>query len=182
MSIVDNDKKKRHGSISSLCPLGNISSRRRDQQDKVHTNLVEHLVALVEDKVLDVSKLEGLLTDKGKDTAGGTDKDVGAKILVAEDILISLQRRTTVEDLRADLGEVLAEASKLVLDLEGQLASVAENDDRDLAGDGLNLLEGSEDKDGGLTHTRLGLAQNIHTENRLGDTLLLNCITLIIKC
>lgn len=148
---------------------------------KVHTNLIEHLVALVKDKVLDVSELEGLLADKGKNTTGGTDKDVGAEILVAKDILISLQRRTTIEDLRTDLREVLAEASKLVLDLEGQFTSVAQNDDRDLAGDGLDLLEGSEDKDGGLTHTGLGLAQNIHTENGLRDTLLLNCIDINTK-
>lgn len=147
------------------------------QQDKAHTDLVEHLVALIENKVLDVSELEGLLTDKGKDTAGSTDKDVWAEILVAEDVLISLQRRTTVEDLGANLGEVLAEASELVLDLEGQLASVAENDDRDLTRDGLDLLEGSKNEDGGLTHTRLGLAQNIHTENGLGDTFLLHYMT-----
>lgn len=138
--------------------------------------MVEHFVALIENKVLDVSEFEGLFADKGKDTAGGTDKDVGAEVLVAEDVLISLQGRTTVEDLGADFREVLAEASKLVLDLEGQLTSVAENDDRDLAGDGLDLLEGSKNEDGSLTHTRLGLAQNIHTENGLGDTLLLHCM------
>lgn len=124
--------------------------------------------------MLDVLEVEGLLLDKGEDTAGGSDQDVGAELLVAENILISLDGGTTIEDLRADLRQVLAEAGVLVLDLEGQLAGVAENNNRDLAGDSLDLLKRSEDKDGSLTHTRLGLAENIHSEDGLGDALLLD--------
>ena len=124
--------------------------------------------------MLDVLQAEGLLLDQGEDTARGSDQDVGAELLVAEDILISLQGHTTIEDLGADLGQVLAETSILVLDLVSQLAGVAENDDRDLAGDGLDLLERSEDKNSSLTHTRLGLAQNIHAQDGLGNTLLLD--------
>jgi hypothetical protein len=39
--------------------------------------------------------------------------------------------------------------------------------------DSLHLLEGGEDKDGGLTHTGLCLTEDIGTEDSLGDTLLL---------
>jgi len=124
--------------------------------------------------VLDVLQVEGLLFDQSQDTAGGSDQDVRAELLVAENILISLQGRTAIEDLRTNLGQVLAEAGILVLDLESQLTSVAENNNGDLAGDGLDLLERSEDEDGSLTHTRLGLAQNIHAQDGLGDTLLLD--------
>lgn len=141
---------------------------------KEHTNLIEHLVALVEDKVLDVLEVEGLLLDEGEDTTGGSDQDVGAELLVAENVLISLDGGTTVEDLRADLRQVLAEAGVLVLDLECQLARMAEDNNRYLAGDSLDLLERSENKDGSLTHTRLSLAENIHAEDGLGDALLLD--------
>lgn len=124
--------------------------------------------------MLDVLQVEGLLFDQSQDTAGGSDQDVRAELLVAENILISLQGRTAIEDLRTNLGQVLAEAGILVLDLESQLTSVAENNNGDLAGDGLDLLERSEDEDGSLTHTRLGLAQNIHAQDGLGNTLLLD--------
>jgi len=86
--------------------------------------LIEHLVALIENKVLDVLELQGTLLDESEDTARGTDQDVGAELLVAENVLVSLDGHTTVEHLRADLGKVLAEASVLVLDLEGKLTSV----------------------------------------------------------
>lgn len=124
--------------------------------------------------MLNVLEVEGLLLDEGEDTAGGSDQDVRAELLVAENILISLNGGTTIEDLRANLGQVLAEAGVLVLDLEGQLAGVAEDNNRDLTRDSLDLLERGEDKDGSLTHTRLSLAENIHSEDGLGDTLLLD--------
>lgn len=124
--------------------------------------------------MLDVLKVEGLLLDEGKDTTGGSDQNVRAELLVAENVLISLDGGTTIEDLRANFGQVLAEAGVLVLDLEGQLAGVAEDNNRDLTRDSLDLLERGEDKDGSLTHTRLSLAENIHSEDGLGDALLLD--------
>ena len=39
---------------------------------------------------------------------------------------------------------------------------------------GVNLLEGGEDKDGSLTHARLGLAEDVHAEDGLRDALMLN--------
>ena len=159
-------------------PVKERTRRKEEEEIKAeagqHTNLIKHLVALVEDKVLDVLELQGTLLDESKDTTRGADQDVGAELLVAENVLISLDGHTTVEHLRANLGKVLAEASVIVLDLESELTSVAEDNDSNLAGSGLDLLERREDKDSSLSHTRLGLAQNVHTQNRLGDALLLN--------
>ena len=36
-----------------------------------------------------------------------------------------------------------------------------------LSVDGFDLLQGGEHKDGSLSHTRLGLAQDIHTKHSL---------------
>jgi hypothetical protein len=36
-------------------------------------------------------------------------------------------------------------------------------------------LKSSKNKDGGLTHTRLGLTEDIHTKDRLRNTFLLDC-------
>lgn len=41
--------------------------------------------------------------------------------------------------------------------------------------DDLHLLQAREHKDCSLTHTRLGLAENIGTKDGLGNALLLDC-------
>jgi len=52
-----------------------------------------------------------------------------------EGVHVILDVYTTVKDARLDLGEVLAEALVLALNLEGKLASVAKHNDVDLARD-----------------------------------------------
>ena len=71
--------------------------------------------------------------------------------------------------------EVRAETLELVLDLVRELARVAEDQRADLPGHGLELLEHREDEHRGLAHARLGLADDVHAEDRLGDALVLNC-------
>jgi len=51
---------------------------------------------------------------------------------------------------------------------------VAHNDDGNVAIDRLELLECSEDEDGGLTHTGLGLAEHVHAQNCLRDAFVLD--------
>jgi hypothetical protein len=58
--------------------------------------------------------------------------------------------------------------------LEGEFASVAEDEDRNLAIDGLQLLESGEDEDRSFTVPRFRLAQDVHPEDGLGNTLLLD--------
>lgn len=125
--------------------------------------------------MLDAAGLHGLVADKGVHATWGTDDDVGALCLVLENGLVLGDGCATVEDRGADLGHVLGEASVLVADLEGELSRVAQDDDRDLAIDGLDLLQSSQDEDSRLTHTRLGLADDVHSEDRLGNTFLLDC-------
>ena len=43
-----------------------------------------------------------------------------------------------------------------------------------LSVDRLDLLEGGEDEDGSLSHAGLGLAENVHAQDGLGDALVLN--------
>ncbi len=100
---------------------------------------------------------------------------MGASLLVLQGLNVVLDGSTAVEDTSLDVGHVLAEAVVLVANLVGQLASVAHDHNRDLAIDGLNLLEGGEDEDCSLTETGLGLADDITTEESLGDTSLLDC-------
>lgn len=140
------------------------------------TNLVKHLVALIEDKGLDVAQRKLLVADQRVQTTGSGDNDVGVSLLVGQELDILLQRDTTEEDGSLDIGQVLGETGVLVLDLVGQLAGVAHNQDRTLARDGLQLVEGGQDEDRSLTETGLGLAKNIDIQDSSRDANLLDCV------
>jgi hypothetical protein len=140
-----------------------------------HVRLVEHLVTLVEDKDANAAKSQSLVTDKSLETTRSTDNDMRASFLVLERLHVGLDGSTTIEDTGLDVGHVLAETVVLVADLVGQLTSVAHDNHRDLSVHGLNLLKGSKNEDSSLTQTGLGLADNVTTEECLGDTGLLDC-------
>jgi hypothetical protein len=100
---------------------------------------------------------------------------VWVRILILEDFGILSDWGSSIEDSSLDVWHVLAESSVFVLDLVGQFASVAHNQDRGLASDWFDLLKSGEDEDSSLTKTRFGLAEDIGTENCLRDTNLLDC-------
>lgn len=139
------------------------------------TNLVKHLVTLIEDEGLDVAQGELLVTDQSVQTTGGGDNDVGVSLFVREDLDVLLNGGATVEDTGLDVGKILREASVLVLNLVRKLTSVAHDEDLALAGNGLELVKGGQDEDRGLTKTRLGLAENVDIEDGSRDTHLLDC-------
>ena len=70
--------------------------------------------------------------------------------------------------------KVFGKAGVFVLDLEGQFSSVTENEDGYFTIHWIQLLESGKDEDGGFPVARLGLAEYVHTEDSLGNTLLLN--------
>ena len=83
-------------------------------------------------------------------------------------------RYSVVNEAHLDAAHVLGESLVLLADLEGQLAGVAHDDDRHLPVDRLQLLQGGQDEDGSLAHTRLGLAEDVHAKDRLRDALVLD--------
>lgn len=139
------------------------------------TDLIEHLVALIEDENADAAEAENLVADQRVKSARGAHDDMGAGLLVLDRLDILLDGGTAVKDTSLDIGHVLAETVVLVANLEGKLTSVAHNQHGDLALNGLNLLQGGQDEDGRLSETRLGLADDISTEESLRDTGLLDC-------
>lgn len=139
------------------------------------TDLVKHLIALVQDEHADISETQVLVTDKSIETTRGADDDVGVSLLVLQELSVFLDGGTTVEHAGLDVGHVLAEAVVLVTNLEGQFAGVAHNQNRALSGNRFNLLEGGENEDSSLAETRLRLADDIATEHGLGNACLLNC-------
>ena len=83
------------------------------------TQLLQHFVTLVQDKVLDVLGVEGLILDQGQDSSRGTNHNMGAVVL--QNLLILLDADTTKEDRDLDVVKVLAETLVLLVNLEGQL-------------------------------------------------------------
>jgi hypothetical protein len=169
---------------------------------EIHTNLVEHLIALIEDEKLALVQVEGTLLSEAQNTTRSTDNNVG-RILLQELAVLS-DRMSTIENSSLHVSKILLETIELVLDLfiekEGQfvndwslkcggkgskegrstnlvreLSSVAENQGRNLLINRSNLLKDGEDEDSSLTHTRLGLANDISAKNSLRDASVLNC-------
>lgn len=139
------------------------------------TNLVKHLVTLVENESLDITEAQLLLSHQSVQAARRSDNDVGVGVLVGKELNILDHWSSSVEDGSLDLGKVLGESSIFVLDLVCKLAGVAHDKNRSLAINGFHLLEGRQDKNCSLAETRLGLAKNIGSKNGLGNADLLDC-------
>ena len=146
-----------------------------ERKEEKQTKLLEDIVTLVDDKVLEVLEVQLALVHELEDTAGGADEDVGRGLLQDGDVL--LLGLTSAEVLDPDVLHVLGEALVLLHDLERELAGVAEDQHQNLALLGfvdIELLEGGNDEDGGLAHSTLGLAEDVVSEDGLGNALLLN--------
>ena len=105
------------------------------------TSLVKHLVALIKHESLDVAQRQLLVTNKSVQAPRSADDDIGVRILVGKDFDILLNRRTSVKNGGLHIRKVFAETSVLVLDLVGELTSVAHDEDRALSRDRLELVE-----------------------------------------
>jgi hypothetical protein len=139
------------------------------------TNLVQHLVTLVENEGLHVAQGQFLVTDQRVQTTGSGHHNVGVGFLVGQDFDVLLDRSTTVEDRSLNIGQVLRETGVLVLNLISELTGVAHDQDLALARNGLQLVEGGENEDRGFTETRLGLAKNVDVQNGSRNANLLDC-------
>jgi hypothetical protein len=117
------------------------------------TNLIKHLVALVQNEGLDVAQGEDLVANERIQTTRCTNNDVGASLLVLDKINVLLDGSATIENAGLDIWKVLAETSVFVLDLVCQLSSVAHDKDRAFPSNGLQLVQGGENEDCSLTKT-----------------------------
>ncbi len=150
-----------------------VVKSRRSRRGRRLTKLFEHFVALIQNEVLDTLCVETLVPSECVQTARGGDDDMGA-LGGLEEFLILLNGSSAIEDDSADIGHVLGESEVLVADLEGEFAGVAEYDDGDPVFCWVELLEGGEDEDCGLSMTRFGLTEDVHAKDRLWDALLLD--------
>lgn len=143
----------------------------------VRTRLIQHLVALVENEMLQVSEAKMPVAHKRVDTTWRADNDVRVGVLVAEQLDVLLHWSSAVEDTDLDIGQELGEAVVLVPNLVRQFTGMAHDQD---SGDArlwlvVHLLERSKNENSRLAETGLGLAKHIVSKNSLGDGNLLDC-------
>lgn len=140
-----------------------------------HIGGVKELIALIKNKELDVLQAQGSLVRKGGNAARSTDNDVRGVGLQEFPLRGNVQASDDHLDADSRGSEVLLEALKLLLDLNRQFTGVSHDDSASLSINRLDLMQDRQDEDGSLTHTRLGLADNILAVYGGGDGLLLDC-------
>lgn len=86
---------------------------------KSHTELLQHLIALIQDEVFDVLEAEGLVADESEDTPRRPHHNVWAVLL--HHLLVLLDGQAAEEHCHLHRGHILGEAFILFTDLEGQL-------------------------------------------------------------
>ena len=139
------------------------------------TNLVQHFIAFIKDEDFDVSKAKLLLSDQRIQTTRSSDDNMRVGIFVGKGFDILLHRCASVKDCCFHFWEIFAEPGVLVLNLVGEFTGVTHDKDCALARHRLDLLECSEDEDGCLSETGLGLAEDIGSKDGLRDAHLLDC-------
>ena len=151
------------------------SALQCDLTARDRTNLVQHFVAFVKDKGLDVVEAKLLVADKSIQTTGSSHDNVRMSLLAGKDFNILLHRGAAIEDSGLHLGHVLREPIELIADLEGQFAGMGHHKDTGLTGNRLDLLKSRKDENGSLAETRFRLAEDIGAEDSLRNADLLNC-------
>ena len=139
------------------------------------TNLVQHFIAFIEDEDFDISKAKLLLSDQRIQTPRSRDDDMRVGIFVAKGFDILLHWCASVKDCCLHFWEILAEPGVLVLNLVGEFTGVTHDKDCALARHRLDLLKSSENEDGCLSETGLGLAEDICSKDGLRNAHLLDC-------
>ena len=142
---------------------------------KILTDLIQHLVTLIENESFDVAEAQILVSNEGVQTTGCSDNDVRMCLFILEYLDILLNGSSTVEDCGLDVGHVLAESKVFVLNLVRQFAGVAHNEYGCFASDWLKKLESRENENSCLTKARFGLAENVGTQGCIWNCSLLDC-------
>jgi hypothetical protein len=167
---------REHHDLQAL--LGRIL-RHEDFLDLLpHGGLIEHLVALVQNEMLQVIQLQNWIlwwgAAEGLDSTWSTYYDMRGSFLVFQNLLILLDWYTAEKDLLSNVWEILRESVCLLLDLVGQLSRVTQNEGGCWLGVIIELLQDRQDEHSGLTETGYSLAEDITAVVGLGDALLLD--------
>mmetsp|Transcript_84567 Transcript_84567/g.141017 ORF Transcript_84567/g.141017 Transcript_84567/m.141017 type:complete len:338 (+) Transcript_84567:450-1463(+) len=141
-----------------------------------HVQLVQHPITFIQNEVLEFLQFQGALVCQRKDTTRRAHNNVGKLVtLRVEGLLVFGNKGTAIEDCAVGMRKVLRETGELVVDLERQLACVAEDQTvHELLVRLFQLLKSRQHKDRSLAHPGFGLAEQVLSQNRLRDALVLH--------
>ena len=151
----------------------NLVKVERGGEERKLTDVVEDLVALVENEHLKVVQIERFVLGQMKDAAWGANDNVG-RLGALQQLFLLLEGLATQNTLRPYVRDEFGETGEFALNLVGELSSVGEDQDTGRLGALADAVEGGEDEDGSLAHTRDGLAKDVDAHDSLGDALLLH--------
>ena len=137
--------------------LNGIRKSRVDVVDLVLETARKHLVGLIENEDLDVVRTKSVTAQEIDDTTGGSDDDVDSGV---QDLLILLDVGSSNASVALNL-QVVSQVGDDLVDLVGQLTSGGKDESLDVGVVVVELLQNTEGESGGLTSTRLSLADNI---------------------
>lgn len=143
------------------------------------TDVLEHLIALVENENLEVIEVQRLVLGEVEDTAWGANDDVRSAWAL-QHLLLLLERLAAQEALRSHVRHEFGETSEFTLDLVGELAGVSEDEGAAGLGVLVEAMKRGEDENGSLAHAGYGLAKDIDAHDGLRDALLLH-VTGVLK-
>jgi hypothetical protein len=101
------------------------------------------------------------------------------RAVILQDITILLNGDSTIKHSGLDFRKVLGKTLVLVSNLERKLTGMTENKNGNLVfafweGRRIKLVKSCKNKDSSLSHTRLGLTNNVHTKDGLRNAFVLD--------
>ena len=100
--------------------------------------------------MFDAGQFQGFVSNQRQNTTRSSHNQLG--LFSLQSFLVLFDRCTTIEYSSLHIGEIFRETSVFVFDLESQLARMTQHNDSWVILD-FYLLQSSENKDGGLSHT-----------------------------
>mmetsp|Transcript_10532 Transcript_10532/g.20243 ORF Transcript_10532/g.20243 Transcript_10532/m.20243 type:complete len:202 (-) Transcript_10532:77-682(-) len=126
--------------------------------------------------MFDTAELQRFFLAKSQDTSGCTHNNV--RVFVFDNLPILFNVDSTIKDSCLDGGQIFGESFVFVGNLKGQFTGVTKHQYLHiwffLIGRGIQLMQRRQNKDCSLSHTRLGLTNNVTTKNSLRNRFVLN--------
>ena len=111
--------------------------------------------------------------EKSQDSTRSTNDDMW-RFWTLQYLFIFFNWNSTVEDFGNNVREMFCETKHFILDLESKFSDIAQDQSSCWLRILFKLMKNRKNKDGGLTHSRNSLANDISTLHRIRNALLLN--------
>jgi hypothetical protein len=118
-----------------------------------HVGLIKHLIALIQDKHVEVIKVENTFFDESKNSSWGSNNNMRGSCWIFENLFVFLDWDSTKNDSGSNVFEIFGESIEFLLDLESKLSDIAKDQSLIWLWVGfINLLQDSDDENSSFSH------------------------------